>query len=390
MNLALALAAGTVTSTAAGVSAPFALRQYVEDVRFRVALGGEWDTNAPRAVEGAAAPERAPMREADALVRVLVDAHVGLRFAPEHHLMLSYLLGAKRFFEVTSQDLLAHEFFLETRHRLSPASLLRISARGRSHRVRDDRVRDYDLGVTRTSYRFRLGRMVDLEMSASVSGYRYPEQPFFSYWSPSAQVGITVLPTRRWRVSASAGYAHRDYAGPGLVQTFPVDLQANLRGNPFPTFCVRPDPTLECTKTDRTDDEVRIDTEVTYHGRLLGGTAIFAGSRYILRSQRSTSDYENVDRHRASLFATINLPLSLTFSILATVQLNDGTSLTDTLTLAEDDENRNMLQAKLTHRLSDPVSVELRYALFANQFSTADVRYGRQTIYLGLAFETGP
>lgn len=387
MSLTLALAVATATTSFAGASSSFALREHVDYVRFRVALGGEWDTNARRAVEGAEASERTRTEEGDALVRALVDAQGRLRFGRRHRLTLGYLLGAKRFFGVTGQDLVAHELTIDSRHRLFNGGALGISARGRSHRVRDDTARDYDLGLMRTGFSFRLSRL-SFELSGALSGYDYPEQPFFSYWSPAIRGTMAVVLSRRWDISISAGYAHRDYAGPGLVQTFLVDTEGNRFG-PFPTFCTNPDATEQCTQVQRADDEVQVQSGISYRGPFLGNSALLLGIQYLLSIQRSTSDYENVNRHRASLFATVSLPASFTLSVLSALQFNDGTSITDTLTLAEDDQNRNVLQAKLAHRFSDPISIELRYALFADQFSTTDVSYLRQTIYLGLAFETG-
>ena len=388
MNLALALIVATTTSSTSLSDSPWSLSDRVEDVRFRIAAGGEWDTNARRSVEGAEASERTRPLEGDSLVRVVVDTSGRLRLARNHKLAIGYLLGAKRFFGVSSQDLLAHELSIESQHALLDRLSLSFAIRGRSHRVRSDTVRNYDLGLLSTAITFHIDSATTLEASGRFSGYRYPEQPFFSYWSPSAQATFAWLPSRRWELSASAGYAYRDYSGPGLVQTFSVDTQGNRLG-PFPTFCVGADSTEECTRMERFDDEFQAGAGVVYRGRFLATFAVFLGVQYLLRVQRSTSDYENVNRHRASMFATVGLPAAFTMSLLVALQFNDGVSITDTLTLAEDDENRNAIQAKLSRRFSDTVSVELRYALFANQFSTTDFRYLRQTVYLGVTFETG-
>jgi len=138
-----------------------------------------------------------------------------------------------------------------------------------------------------------------------------------------------------------------------------------------------------CTPRLRRDTEVQLAAGVTYRGGIL------VGGQYLLRRQRSTSELENVDRHRLTLFGTVGLPLDLTLSGLAALQINTGASLTDNRFLAEDDENQNSLQLQLRRPLFEGLSIEARYALFANQFSTAAANFVRHTVYLGVSYRVG-
>ena len=113
------------------------------------------------------------------------------------------------------------------------------------------------------------------------------------------------------------------------------------------------------------------------------------GLRYLLRLQRSNSELENIDRHRISLQGTVELPWALMLNVLAGLQINTGVSVTDTRYLAEDDENQNSVQVQLGRALSEDLGLEARYALFANQFTTAEVDFLRHTVYLGLRYRAG-
>ncbi len=97
----------------------------------RLAVGGEWDTNARRALD-----EPESDSPADGLIRLLVDARARFDPAPGHTLGAGYLLGAKRFFDQESEDLLFHNLTLSSVHAFSPAWIASVSASGKRSRIR--------------------------------------------------------------------------------------------------------------------------------------------------------------------------------------------------------------------------------------------------------------
>ncbi|MEM7678708.1 MAG: hypothetical protein AAF449_22230, partial [Myxococcota bacterium] len=89
--------------------------------RLRLAAGSELDTNARRAIQGADVEgDTVAFRDAnrpfevvsDGLARVVIESEAGLILNDNHALRGHYVLGAKRFFTETTEDLLVQELGL--------------------------------------------------------------------------------------------------------------------------------------------------------------------------------------------------------------------------------------------------------------------------------------
>lgn len=348
----------------------------------QASTGAEVDTNAKRAVAGLGSQDVLPGASrpqdqvADGLVRLLVDTQAILQINRDHQIFLSYVLGAKRFFYQGTEDLLNHNLTLSTQHQLG--SVLSLSGSGwyKSSRIRSG-LRDYNLGIASLQAGLRFSDLISLDVGGGVRGLRFYNEPRFDYWGPDAFLRATVSPTRPLTFIARVGYMLRRYAGPALVEgSYPG-------GEVGPVFCTTPvDPAgFICSPVgNRRDHEGQAELSAQYRR----GPLLVRGG-YQLRMQRSNGDYENIDRHRAFVQGTWALPWwDITANVMATLQINNGVSVTDTKYLAEDDENQNSLRVHLRRPLFSAVDVELNYSLFANQFSTAQASFLRQTVFLGL------
>ncbi|MEL7372761.1 MAG: hypothetical protein AAFN74_27800, partial [Myxococcota bacterium] len=136
-----------------------------------------------------------------------------------------------------------------------------------------------------------------------------------------------------------------------------------------------------CTPAGRRlDFEITGALSISYRGPFL------LSAQYLLRLQRSNSDFENIDRHRVEVTATVALPLGITANLLGALQFNQGVSITDQKFLADADENQNSFNLGLQRALDDDLYLEGRYALFTNQFTAAEVTFFRHTFYVGLGY----
>ncbi len=346
--------------------------------RVRAATGAEWDTNAYRAVDGQdAARIGGGDQQSDALFRVLVSAQGRLRLNDTHAISTRYLLGAKRFTREQSQDLTAHDLILRGSHRLAKRLALSTRARYRASRIRDE-TRNYDLGNGSIGLNWFLSETWQFVAEADFFAYRFFAQPRFDYVAPLGHLGVSFVPIRKLTFRLDGFYQYRHYFSTGLVSTTRADVT-----DPYATFCDPPQANEICTPTPRRDNEGQVRFGAAWRGSFV------LGADYLLRLQRSTSDFENINRHRISLYATFAFPWETTASIVGALQFNDGVSVTDFSFLAEDDESQNSLNLKLSKFVTDKIAVDISYALYANQFSTADVQFIRQTIYLGVSFATG-
>lgn len=346
------------------------------EVEVRASAGAEVDTNARRAIAGAAGSDAVV---ADALVRVTAEVRAQLRSREGHFLVGQLGAGAKRFVEQGPEDLLAYRAQLEGRLGLGAGWFLGARGWGRLSRIRN-RQRDYELGELTAELGWREGAFEAAAFGGG-SAFGFGIEPRFDYVGVSVGARLGWRPWRDLFLGVQGGFRVRDYAGNALVVAASVDGTLPPRR----TFCEDPARELEvgyrCSPRNRRDDEVRVGGTL----RWLGDFLLELG--YLARIQRSSSELENVDRHRISLLATFALPARLDLSVRGGLQINDSVTLTDRAFLAEADENQNVLQAQLQRPIEGPVTAELRYALFANQFADVAAEFVRHTVYLGLAVE---
>jgi hypothetical protein len=354
---------------------------------FRVALGEEWDTNARRTITagdvnvlpGASLPSGPVV--GDGLTRLLADTQGVFRFGERHQLNLGYVLGAKRFYGYGSEDLLVHDLSFGTSHFLS--SWLSLASWGtlRASRIRSG-LRDYSLGTLGAGVYVRPIELFTIGVSGGLTGFDFVPERRLSFGAPSVGGEVTVRPIARLAFTARIDHIWRNYHGNALVLG---QVGTGTNAVDRVVFCDATDRSTvdRCTPVARNDTEVAFALRGAYRGKVV------IGGEYLLRVQRSTSRFEDIDRHRLSGFATFPLPFGFTANLLAALQINSGVSITGTKYVGEDDENQNSVQAQLGYDLSEELTAQLRYALFANQFSTAPVSFLRQTVYFGISYRMG-
>lgn len=347
--------------------------------------GAEWDTNASRAVSGneqdiLIGASRDGEITQGGLLRLLLDTGLNLKVGRGHQVNLAYVVGAKRFFREGDQDLLANNLTLSTHHQLSKRINAGASGWFKSSRIRSG-ARDYNLGIASTHVGALLGTNMHVDLGAEVRTFRFYNEERFNYWGPQGYLRASYWPSKTIEFSARGSLAQRNYRGNALVEgRYTLDPNAP----PLLVFCESPafeaGLGIECTPAGkRKDTEGQVELSARLRTRV-----VLARGGYLLRLQRSNSDFENINRHRLYAQVTGALPWLVTANILATLQVNDGVSITDTKFLAEDDENQNSLRLQIRRPLSDDLDLEFNYGLFTNQFSTADVSFFRQTISLGI------
>ena len=362
--------------------------------RLRLAAGSEWDTNARRAVQGedvqggaVAFPNASRPFDvvSDGLVRVVVDSAGSLRFNERHSLRGHYVLGLKRFFSESTEDLLVQEVGLTSEQRWLSSVRTTLNGAYKGSRIRSQ-LRDYDVLTGGLGTYFRFSSSVTADVQARLTRFIFSAESRFNYWGPRASLGVTYRPYRRVSIAVRGGATGRFYDGRALVEGVFVGTSGDENPDAtILTFCENPEAELEdgyrCTPAgQRRDIEAIASLSISYRGPFL------LSAQYLLRLQRSNSDFENIDRHRIELTATFPLPWRLTVNALGALQFNQGVSITDQKFLADADENQNNLNIGIQRPIFDDLYLEARYSLFTNQFSSADVTFFRHTAYLGLGY----
>jgi hypothetical protein len=377
-------------------------------IDFHLAFGGEWDTNAFRAVDDPVGFLPVPDRPvvSDGLARLLVSASGGFTLAEGHRIDLSYVLGAKRFLDRATEDMLVHDLSVSTEHVLAPWLIAIPWATLRANRTRSG-VRDYSLGVFGMTATVFPIDILSIAGTGSLTVFEYDPEDRVSYWGPSAGVEATLRPSSRFSLSARVDYAWRAFSGNGLVEAYVPDLRDPTKvwelrnsycdGIDFPIEPpeeLKPEKWFRCSSSQRHDRELSIGLRTRYRLSVaipaLDWTFLAdLGAEYLLRIQRSTSLYEDIDRHRISAYATFSLPLDFTANAAGALQFNHGASATAVRYPGDDDENQNTIQVQLSRPLTETLSAELRWAFYTNQFTTAPVSFARHTFYFGLSYRIG-
>jgi hypothetical protein len=344
------------------------------EAALRLVVGTEWDTNARRAVTGSTDlfgnTPFPTVVVGDALVRALVDVDVNLTLTRRDRVALSYLLGAKRFVEERTEDVLVHDLGLETVHGL--VGPLHRYARGRVRASRmQSGLRDYTLGSGGAGLGWRVVDGLTISLGGRYDALGFGFDGALSYRGAVLEADVTWRPTPRLTLSAFGGPIERRFDGFAFV----------LRETDDGVEAVRCDGTDDaCPRTLRSDLEGLVGLRATYRGPVVLGLDALG------RFQGSTSEIERIDRYRIAAFITVALPLGVMGSALAALQFNKGVSATQGLYLVEDDENQNSIEVQLSRALVGPLDATLRYGLYANEFATAPARFLRQTFYLGLSY----
>ncbi len=174
-----------------------------------------------------------------------------------------------------------------------------------------------------------------------------------------------------WDVAASYSFARRAYADRARVNTCAPAAE-------LATGC------LVSVADDRVDISHAAGAEVTFTGE-----RIYA-ARYELQLTLSNSFGQSLLRHRVELSATSETFWSVFVTARLVVQVSQ---FLDPLLLSRDigvltieDENRNALTLHATRDLTPHWAIEARYSFYSNEFATQELRFRRQTAYLGLVW----
>ena len=279
-------------------------------ISLRASLGTEVDSNARRAIpisetDDPIYREARPTEEVfDTLLRAVAELGFSVEPFSGSFVQANYVAGAKRFIEQATEDLFLHNGSLLVQQNLGDLFSIRLSGSGRASRVRNG-TRDYTFVSGGAGWIVHVTDALELEATASVTDFGFSVEPRLSYTAPRVGGVVRITPSRRFLISASLGHVWRDYAGNALV----VGTIDNGDGtdSEFLTFCDETIATrnamgINCIPSPRNDREVQLAGAVFYR------SSIVLGMNYLLRRQRSSSEFENVDRHRVSPSGHISTP----------------------------------------------------------------------------------
>lgn len=210
--------------------------------------------------------------------------------------------------------------------------------------------------------------------------FQYKPAPSYDFAGEHAGIGYQRAlerdgagdePGPTWELAVDYAIHRRAYDGPAYTRICADDAELT-------SACLAP------SNLQRVDLLHIAAVEVGYAGERLWS------ARYELQVDDSNSFGQSLVRHRLELSATTEAWWSVFVTAKATAQV---IQFLDPLLLSRDigvltieEENRNALTVHATRELGEAWALEARWALYTNEFATQELRYRRQTFYLGAVY----
>jgi hypothetical protein len=239
-----------------------------------------------------------------------------------------YDLGAKKFYSVAAQDLVAQQGSLQGSARVGPLTLgLLAAAKDRRSRLGDRDYSDFSgelFGESRPHkwpLRFEIGAEL----------FQFHPDAQYTFAGPTALLSATAPLAAHHALRATADAAFRAYDAAS------ADLAGNLRR----------------------DSSLGGGLSYRYKGRFIGELA------YDFLADFSNQVGRSEQRHRFTGSVAVFLPLKVALAASGALQFAhfpDGVALTPVLLLTSDGENTNSLSVSLSRAFAHGIQVELRAA----------------------------
>ncbi len=318
-------------------------------VRARLSAGPVWDSNATRVPEDQGAV-------ADGALQ-LVGGLDGVFRAGDHGLGLELDAGGKLFLEQRGQDQVVVRGGATDALRVGERLVLvgELSAKDKTLRSGD---RDYtDLGASAGA---DLGPFAGVRprLRAGFRRFVYKPDDRFTSHGPYASAALVAAPFRRHQAIVGYELAYR---------TYPDGSAFDEAGARLGT---------------------RHDLLQTGHVGWSYRSRVMLSGGYALTVDDANGVGFSTERHRVHALVGTKLPLEVLVAAQGSFQLlrfPDGFLVSPELLLVEDDENLSSVGVKLSRPLSDEVSLELRWQVYASTFARTDLRFVRQVGGLGVS-----
>jgi len=310
------------------------------------AVGGGYDSNAGRDLDG--------LSQGDGLLLGTLQLDGALAPAEgSFNLSGSYDLGAKRFFTLSEDDLVAQDAQLEGSGQVGPLTL------GLDGRAKDKRSRGGDRDYTDLSAGAlgagRAGK-VPLRLDLGVERFLYHPDPEYDFTGPTLAFSVTVPLPAKQRLIFSLGGSLRGYD--------PASRDGSGQ--------IRADRTGSAGAMWR------------YRGKVIGEVG------YDFLADGSNQFGRSYQRHRLAGSVALFLPFEIALAAQGALQITrfpDGVALSPELMLATDDESTNSLSVSLSRELPAGLLVELQGAGYEADYATNGLHYHRATVELRLGWQ---
>ena len=220
-------------------------------------------------------------------------------------------------------------------------------------------------------------------------GDLYAERWFAHQFRGRVQAETAWFDARRY---AYLNYWYQRYGlalGKGFGSAVSLELHYNFENKLFPIHAytnlgTRKAALLQESGRRRVDDlhEVGLEVAVTRW--------VLASAAYAFQVDRSNSYGDSYTNHKLTVAVSKTIVDPLALHVLFILQIRkavDPVLIPTTLQTEETDENLSQLTGKLTYRIKDWVSLELKYSRYWSQYLGEDVNFVKDQVSLGSTFQ---
>ncbi len=340
--------------------------------RLRLQLGHEYDTNARRICTPPLPDDPSRPPPPDGVLRLVLEGALDY-VSGQHSLVLSFLGGAKLFFNQSDEDLAAARLTGAYRFNHPEGWALggRLTVRDTTLRYHD---RDYTLVRSELFGQMRLLPWLALEAFAGGSYYYFKPDAYaiyalkYTHYGPSAGLRLRMTGAE---VSSLIFYQ--------IEARFVDDLSR--------------DESFTVTGVERFDLRHTGGLRVKHPIRYWGQRRLILELSYLLSVNETNSFGSSALWHRLQFVLSMQLPLDITLHLMGTLQFTDyldNLPVEGSLYEPDADEHENSLVARISYPVWNGLSVVLHGAVYRNAFhsgTSEKIPFSRETIMLGLAYD---
>lgn len=304
--------------------------------------------------------------EDDGLARLYYDLKLNFYPNVENILLVNYQGGAKKYFQIEEQDTLVNLFRLGYTNRSLENSFLGTDASFKMRNIRSGE-EDFNKLIAELYAGHEFEKGIVAQIRGGYTLFDFQTYDYYDYWLH--RYGLIVQKSFGTSFNFAVHFFFQE-------KHFPFNAYNNLESKTDDVF-------LSLSNRKRRDILFEPALFIQFYKWLLFDFS------YTMQINQSNSYGDSYYNHRLSvglsktIFKNTNLHL---FGVAQFRDSNEKVLIPHSYSIEEDDENYNTVAAKLSHRFTDYVSLEVGYSRYWTAYSTRDINFVKNLYSVGVAF----
>jgi hypothetical protein len=302
----------------------------------------------------------------DFLARLYYDLRLNLYPNYDNIFLLNYQGGAKKYFEIDDQDTLINLARFGYTNTNLKNTFLGTDAWLKIRKIRSGE-EDYNKLIWDVFAGHEFGKGVTGQLRGGYARFDFKTYNYYDYWLQ--RYGVIVQKSYGTTLNLSVQYFFQE-------KHFPFAAYENFGTETDEVF-------LTETNKKRTDvlHEPAVFLQISKW--------LLVDFVYLFQINQSNSYGDSYYNHRLSLSLSKAILKDTNLHLFGVAQFRDSFEkvlIPHSYSIEEDDENYNSVAAKVTHRFTDWVSLEVGYSRYWTTYSSRDLNFVKNLYSIGAAF----